>query len=132
MKNKFGHNPNHFEALIQSHGYQTLKQLARGSPAYVHLEEAIDDVFHAGKYPQQDYRAAVDKISDRMLYLQKNQQARTTSQGYNPWYQDQEEDCDDEGNNPMGYDDDQNIGDDEYQTTGNDDHHSHHDDHHHS
>jgi hypothetical protein len=79
------------EALIQSPEYLTLKQVAKGSPAYAYLEEATKEIFQGGKYPQGDYRAAVDRIAERMLYIQQRYQ--------------EEEDGGYEGNNPQSIDD---------------------------
>ena len=119
FKDMFG-DPNHFDSLIQSIEYRKLKQHARGTPSYGYLEEATDEVFQAGKYPEKDYKTAVKKIAERMLQLLQGNQAKQAYQGDNSWYQEDEEMEEDYGDqqNTGGQ---QNTGDPQHQDLGYED-----------
>ena len=120
--------PNHYSLLTQSNEYAELKDRAKGSPLYKFLEPATEQVFHAGKYPEQDYITAVKMIAKRMAEMHHDHQGHNQmdagnddgDMGYNPVHDDGDmgynpvDDSGDMGYNPgddygdMGY----NPGDD--------------------
>jgi len=79
LGNRFASPPSRLDALCQSPQYITLKQVSRRSPAYAYLDQATQEILRAGKYPEGDYHSAVDKIADRMIYLE--QQSREDDHG---------------------------------------------------